>query len=142
MMFLYLLPLLSPFLSAPLDTHDLSMLPSPFRTRFRGAVRRQGGAQRFEVQRARQAQSPREGPPPLRESEAFGPRMHIGTASREAPLRIGPDARGARIGRHRDDTEQQVLRTPLPAPDAHTHRDALDVGDYRQASHTLWYRQS
>ena len=125
MMFLYLLPLLSPFLSVPVDALDL-LAPLPFAPRLRGTVRRQGGAQRLEVERARQAQSPREGPPPLRESEAFGSRVHIGTASRQAPSRIRPDARGARIGRHRDDTEQQVLRTPFPASDARTHGDATD----------------
>ena len=68
--------------------------------------------------------------------------MHIGTAPLEAPPRIGPDTRGARLCRHRDDSEQQVLRTPLPASDAHTHGDATDFGGYRQASHTLCYRQS
>jgi len=62
--------------------------------------------------------------------------MHIGTASREAPPRIGPDARGARIRHHRDDTEQQVLRTPFPASDARAHGDALDFGEFRQASHS------
>jgi hypothetical protein len=125
MMFLYLLPPLSPFLSVPVDALDLPT-PLPFPPRLHGTVRREGGAQRLEVERARQAQSPREGPPPLGESEAFGPRVHVGTASRQAPSRIRPDARSARIGRHRDDTEQQVLRTPFPASDAHTHGDAMD----------------
>jgi hypothetical protein len=138
MMFLYLLPLLSPFLSVPADARDLS-LPSLVPPRPYGAVRREGGAQRLEVERARQAQSPREGPPPLRESEAFGPRVHIGTASREAPSRVRPDARSARIGRHRDDTEQQVLRTPFPASHAHAHGDVADYRRYRQASHNPFY---
>ena len=102
----------------------------------------EGGAQRLEVQRARLAQCARKGPPPLRQSEAVGPRMHVGTASRKSPSRIGPDTEGARLRRHRDDTEQQVLRTPFAASDAHARRDAVDFRDFRQASHTLCYRQT
>ncbi len=68
--------------------------------------------------------------------------MHVGTASRKSPPRIGPDTEGARLRLHRDDTEQQVLRTPFPASDAQAHRDAADFRDFRQASHTLCYRQT
>ena len=142
MMFLYLLP---PDIAVPAGTatgaHDL---PAP--PRQPASVRRAGsgerGAQRCEIERPGQAQRPREGPLPLGEDKTFGPRMHIGTASREAPPRIGPEARGSRLGRHRDDSEQQILRTPFPASDAHTHGDATDFEDYRQASHSLWYRQT
>ncbi len=106
-------------------------------------VHPEGGTQRLEIHRPRQAQRPRESPPSLGQSKAFGARMHVGAASRKAPPRVGTDGTGAaRIRRHRDDSEQQVLGTPLPASDAHAHRDAAGLGDYRQASHTLCYRQS
>ena len=93
-----------------------------------------------EVERARQAQGPREGPLPLGEGETLGTWMHVRPPPRKAPPRIGPDLGTTRDSRPRDDTEQQVLRTPLPASDAHARRDTVDFGDYRQASHTPSYR--
>ena len=66
--------------------------------------------------------------------------MHIGPSSWKAPPRIGPDLGFTRVPRPHDDTEQQVLRTPLPASDAHAYGDTVDFGGYQQASHSLCYR--